>query len=363
MTTGSGTTPTGRWGAGWQTKPLLVVNCCAADLTPAPGTGRADRLGANVAFTPFGNLWQPDRCCPRQDQPPVAAALTASAAAVNPAMGLFSAKMSGLLSFALFAVNARLGLWFTAGPRTEAGRETSRWKKNLNEALGVIGLPAGPHKPADVHVSDGGHFDNLAAYEMIRRRCRYVVICDGGADPNVTFGELANLQELVRRDFGVELEIDLDPLRLDENRRSQRHVAVGVIQYPPAETSPASGRGGPASGRFSEDGILVYVKPTLTGDEPEDVTKYQSLSPTFPHESTSDQFFDGFQWEVYRKLGEHSITEEFGFAKHYPEHAKENAVRIFDVARPRAPVRQLRRHRVPAEHGRAVRLACERGTR
>ena len=36
-----------------------------------------------------------------------------------------------------------------------------------------------------VHLSDGGHFENLAAYELIRRRCRYLVISDAGCDPNL----------------------------------------------------------------------------------------------------------------------------------------------------------------------------------
>jgi hypothetical protein len=50
---------------------------------------------------------------------------------------------------------------------------------------------------------------------------------------------------------------------------------------------------------------LLYIKSTVTGDEPTDVRNYQSQHPDFPNESTADQFFDEPQWESYRKLGEH----------------------------------------------------------
>lgn len=51
------------------------------------------------------------------------------------------------------------------------------------------------------------------------------------------------------------------------------------------------------------------MKPTLTGDEPLDVLQYAASHPTFPQETTSDQFFDEAQWESYRKLGEHIGTQ------------------------------------------------------
>lgn len=54
---------------------------------------------------------------------------------------------------------------------------------------------------------------------------------------------------------------------------------------------------------------LVLAKPTLVGDEPEDVTNYAKTHETFPQEPTSDQFFDEAQWESYRKLGEHIGTK------------------------------------------------------
>src|SRR5580700_10420619 len=37
-----------------------------------------------------------------------------------------------------------------------------------------------------VYLSDGGHFENLGIYEMVRRRCRYIVVSDAGCDPKFT---------------------------------------------------------------------------------------------------------------------------------------------------------------------------------
>ena len=52
-------------------------------------------------------------------------------------------------------------------------------------------------------------------------------------------------------------------------------------------------------------GSLVYVKSTVTGDEGPFVKKYRADNPTFPHETTADQFFDETQFEAYRALGDH----------------------------------------------------------
>jgi hypothetical protein len=59
------------------------------------------------------------------------------------------------------------------------------------------------------------------------------------------------------------------------------------------------------------DGILIYLKPSLSGDEPVDVLEYAAHHGQFPHEPTSDQFFDESQFESYRRLGEHVAGEVF----------------------------------------------------
>jgi hypothetical protein len=323
-------------------RPLHVVNCCASD-TCYSTADQMDRRGTNVGLSSVGAYPSGRGVMPEMTSLSLSEAITASAAAVDPCMGFYSAKLGRLVAFVLFAFNLRLGTWWkpncVTGPRATGVLEYLSNRASLRpwrEMLSQISLPApdtsSAHpaygaKSLDLRLTDGGHFDNLAAYEMIRRRCRYVVICDGGADPGYHFTELSSLQRLVRRDFGVEIEIDLDPLRVATTGLSIRHVAVGHIRYP----KPASDASG-----FSEDGVLIYVKPTLTGDEPEDVTQYQSGSSAFPHETTTDQFFDDNQWEAYRKLGEHSITTDLKFVHSYLSGRKvagpSDAARVFDAA-------------------------------
>jgi hypothetical protein len=145
-----------------------------------------------------------------------------------------------------------------------------------------------------VNLSDGGHIENLAAIELLRRKCRFVIIGDGEADPDLHFNGLATLIRYARIDLGIHIDIVLDSLRLagseDENdRRSRSHFAVGRITYPGEE----------------QCGHLLYLKSSFTGDEDEVIVEYRHRNPDFPHESTADQFFDEGQFEAYRALGQH----------------------------------------------------------
>jgi hypothetical protein len=147
-----------------------------------------------------------------------------------------------------------------------------------------------------VYLSDGGHFENLGIYELVRRRCRFIIACDAGQDGAVTFGDLGNAIEKCRADFGVDIEIDLDQVRpAGGTRFSGSHCAIGTIGYDRQNPNEPAG-------------TLLYLKSTLTGDEPADVLRYGSLNPLFPHQSTADQCFDESQFESYRALGEHIIS-------------------------------------------------------
>jgi len=52
------------------------------------------------------------------------------------------------------------------------------------------------------------------------------------------------------------------------------------------------------------EGTLLVIKPNLHNALNVDVLAYAERNPTFPHESTADQFFDEAQWESYHRLGE-----------------------------------------------------------
>jgi len=59
----------------------------------------------------------------------------------------------------------------------------------------------------------------------------------------------------------------------------------------------------------------VYFKPTLHGRGlpiPADVYSYSRKHSQFPHESTADQWFSESQFESYRMLGLHAVTQVSG---------------------------------------------------
>ena len=59
------------------------------------------------------------------------------------------------------------------------------------------------------------------------------------------------------------------------------------------------------AGRCSDrTSILIYIKPTLVGEEPVDLKHYHEKHADLPQHSTADQFFDDAQWECCRALGE-----------------------------------------------------------
>jgi len=158
----------------------------------------------------------------------------------------------------------------------------------------------------------------------VRRRCRYIIIGDGEQDGQLTFGSLGGAVRKCRADFGVEIDIDPHPIKLT-NGRSTAHCVIGTILYPepddPANAvamSVVSTGTGP-NARFANvqpathcaRGWLLYLKSSLTGNEPVDVLQYQSENPDFPHQSTGDQFFTESQFESYRRLGLHIFREAF----------------------------------------------------
>lgn len=176
------------------------------------------------------------------------------------------------------------------GPDLGSAGQIFRWRVRpralVDEILGRL-----DEKRQWVNVSDGGHIENLAAIELLRRRCRYVIVGDGEADPKHHFNGLATLIRTARIDLGVEVKIKADALRLNDGTGTcERHWAIGKIVYPEARALPS---------------YLLYLKSSLTDDEDEVIRQYRNHSPSFPHESTADQAFSEGQFEAYRSLGQH----------------------------------------------------------
>lgn len=141
-----------------------------------------------------------------------------------------------------------------------------------------------------VNVSDGGHFENLGVYELIRRRCKVIIVCDAECDELLQFGSLGNLVRLCETDFGAKIQIDVSSIRRQKDGFSLSHCTIGHVFY--------------SNGSM---GYIIYLKSSMTGDEEVGVTQYRSVHPSFPHETTADQFFSEDQFESYRQLGLHVV--------------------------------------------------------
>jgi Patatin-like phospholipase len=223
-------------------------------------------------------------------------AASISGAAASPNMGYHSTPS---LAFLLTFFNVRLGFW-AGNPRHHATWMEPGPRFGLFQLIAeLFGLTDDEAKY--VYLSDGGHFENLGLYELVKRRCKYIIVCDADADGSYAFGDVGNAIRKCREDLGVEISLTTDQLAPQTTGEdagfSQWHWAVGTIDYSlvdPHQTGP---------------GIIAYLKTSLTGDESADVLNYHRVHPDFPHQTTAEQWFTESQFESYRCLGQHTITE------------------------------------------------------
>ena len=330
--------------------PYPIVNC-ALNLVGGRDLAWQERKATSFVFTPKYCGYDVDRAMLSKDPslssegfvptkefysgggPAIGTAMAISGAAANPSMGRSS---SPALTFLMTVFNVRLG-WWIGNPRNQTSR-LRQWlgrpPKSTSHLPGPrLGLlytilelfGATDDSRGFVNLSDGGHFDNLGVYELVRRCCRYIVVCDAGQDGRFLFEDLGDVIRRCRTDFGVEIEIAVDRIReRDALTRSQTHCVIGRIHYlnlprrvddrlVDANNRPLVENGGLRAGATPahEVGYIVYIKPTMTGDEPQDVLEYLRRVPEFPHQTTADQWFGESQFESYRKLGMHIADVTF----------------------------------------------------
>jgi hypothetical protein len=219
-------------------------------------------------------------------------AMTISGAAVSPSMGYHSSPAT---AFLMTLFNVRLGAWLP-NPAVAPAWDLERAKPPnalwslVRELLGLTN-----DQGRDVYLSDGGHFEDLGLYEMIRRRCRYILAIDAGEDPDAYFADLGDAVRKVRIDFDVRIEFG-PPVAIGSRLKPIDpfcDFACATVHYPDIGAEP---------------GYLIYLKPSYPPDMAIDVRAYGNLHDTFPHESTVDQFFTESQFESYRQLGENEVA-------------------------------------------------------
>lgn len=280
-----------------QAGPLHIV-CCALNLGGSSDLSLHSRHAASFVLTPYragsgyylrtecgGYVplgYQPFvRYCGKGAQPTLAQAIAVSGAAASPNMGYHTSPGT---AFMLTMFNVRLGWWFPNPKLAHIHQPSPSFSVRylVKELFG-----AAEARSNYLMVSDGGHFENLAVHELVRRRCKVIIASDAECDRHYRFDGLGTLIRMCEVDFGVKIAIDFTDIAQDgETPWVRRRFAVGRIDY-----------GG------GEQGVLIYLKASMTGKEDAAVLQYKARHERFPHESTGDQFYGEDQFESYRHLG------------------------------------------------------------
>jgi hypothetical protein len=231
------------------------------------------------------------------------------------------------LSFLLTFFNVRLGVWL-GNPKRDWDRKNPPYGEPgplyaifplLSELFGLT-----TDERRYVYLSDGGHFEDLGLYEMIRRRCKWILVVDGDQDGKRGFADLGNAVRKIWIDLGVRINFDDSKLLQAGGKTSSDDIpyfAVGTIDYLSDELDGAGER---------PKGAILYIKPVVRGDEKAaDVIAYQRANPAFPAQTTANQWFDESQFESYRRLG-HLMMERIVAASELSDKTDQNLATFFD---------------------------------
>jgi hypothetical protein len=333
------------------------IFCATLNLSFGEDLAWQERKGASFAFTPlysgyhvgwtaakgqddattFNGFVRTSEYAYRQQGIHLATVTAISGAALNPNMGY---NTQPALAFLMTLFNVRLG-WWLANPRRPAVwpanklRPTPRFGLHalLSELFGLS------DDTSDyVCLSDGGHFENLGLYELVRRRCRFIVICDAGADDGPTFESIGLAIAKCRTDFGAEIDLNLKDLIPDPDAKgdkqgcSEAHFVRGTIRYPRPPVKPKSASSDkpedskpkpedsepkPEDSKHDDskryEGTILFLKTSITGKETADILHHRLAYPDFPQDTTLNQWFSESQFESYRRLGQQTGEEAARF--------------------------------------------------
>lgn len=271
------------------------------------------RGGDNFILTPLysgasATGWQLTRRFVKGEMT-LASAMAISGAAANPRAGVggTGATRNSFVSLAMTFLNLRLGYYV----RRPAPKEPAQIRPNHFLPGGYYAVSGSGYSENSAYqeLSDGGHFENLALYELIRRRAGLIIVCDGGQDAQASYSDFISALQRVGQDFGATFHFDQtindmksDPKQLIPRAShdtypkgaeySQKGYFVATVNY--------NARGG---GIWPKTGVVIYLKTAMIKSLNLEAKGYKGAHPTFPDETTGDQFFDEPQFEAYRSVG------------------------------------------------------------
>jgi|GEM_PF-469274 len=254
----------------------------------------------------------------------LASAMAASGAAANANAGYIGTGVTRdrFLSAVMSILNIRLGLWVTnpwklaqttSSSRSRRARVPTYFRPGLTS--GILGF--GHHRKARfLELSDGGHFENLGLYELVRRRLDLIIVVDAEQDKQINLSALVSSSNRIKEDFktvirflpGKGPEVFLGEETKDKYPHglalAKSPFLVAEIDYPAKDgVGPAKDGASPA-----KTGLLIYMKSTIVQGLDFATLGYRAINADFPHQTTVDQFFDPDQFQAYRDLGRNSCS-------------------------------------------------------
>lgn len=222
--------------------------------------------------------------------------LTISGAAVSPNWGYHSSRLT---AFLMTLFNVRLGAWLP-NPAIATDRELSLSQPS-NSVRALIDELIGSTTDTTqaIYLSDGGHFENLGVYEMLRRRCTRIVMIDAGQDAGCTMYDLGNAIRKAAIDLGASVTMANMRIYPRKTIETDKDAARDALGFAMGEITYEEGT----------KGELIYVKPSFLQAIPEDVRAYGEQDDQFPHDSTLQQWFTESQFESYRALGQWQMRQ------------------------------------------------------
>ena len=296
---------------------IFAASATLDDKRAAPGADRVSYTfcshqvgGPDVGYVSSARLEElaPKRL--RRDLT-VQSAVALSGAAIAASIG---GQRTAWYETLLVVSGVRLGAWMPnpayvigAYTRTRTWREAGlprarRLTYLLRELFG-----AHPSGAPLLQITDGGFYDNLGLVELFRRRCTRIYCIDASGDNPPAATTLAQALTLAYEELGVVTTLEgstwssftmgggealepKDPLAALSARLSRTGIIRGTFRYPDAVGVAGEGR-------------LVVAKSSLWSTLPYEVLAYAQSTPTFPRDSTGDQFFDDRQYAAYTALG------------------------------------------------------------
>ena len=294
--------------ANWRPRPYPLINTNAI-LINDDNQKYASRGGDNFVISPLyigstATKWQDTlEYIDRNGPFTLASAMAASGAAANASSGYIGTgiTMNPLVSAVMSLLNIRLGL-YSGNPFHRAARKVRTIPTFLMAGF-FPGLVGAMHRSDSsfLELTDGGHFENLGLYELVRRKLELILIVDGEEDPNISLASLVSAAQRIEQDFGARIEMVLGrgPERLvmypggNDNRVYPLDAHYAKAPYLVGEVIYSDG----------SRGTLIYIKATFVREVDFSVAGYRAGNQAFPHQTTADQFFDPAQFDAYRYLG------------------------------------------------------------